>query len=69
MKKTDDGSKFDEGSPEWRSGLRHCLAELEASLQTRVRSRAVSQPAASLRVKRAGVKKKRGLAGHVSEDA
>ncbi|KAK6303930.1 hypothetical protein J4Q44_G00263840 [Coregonus suidteri] len=34
------------GPPEWCSGLRHCIAVLEASLQTRVRSRAVSpQPA------------------------
>jgi hypothetical protein len=32
--------------PEWRSGgLRHCISVLEASLQTLVRSQAVSQPA------------------------
>jgi hypothetical protein len=29
--------------PEWCSGLRHCIAMLEASLQTQVQSRAVSQ--------------------------
>ena len=33
------------GAPEWRSSLRHCISMLEASLQTLVRSRAVSQPA------------------------
>uniref|UniRef100_A0AAZ3Q813 Kinesin-like protein n=1 Tax=Oncorhynchus tshawytscha TaxID=74940 RepID=A0AAZ3Q813_ONCTS len=31
--------------PEWRSGLRHCILVLEASLQTLVRFQAVSQPA------------------------
>ena len=31
--------------PEWCSGLRHCIAVLEASLQTTVQSQAVSQPA------------------------
>uniref|UniRef100_A0AAZ3RKP9 U1-type domain-containing protein n=1 Tax=Oncorhynchus tshawytscha TaxID=74940 RepID=A0AAZ3RKP9_ONCTS len=31
--------------PEWRSGLRHCIGVLAVSLQTQVRSRAVSQPA------------------------
>ena len=30
---------------EWHSGLRHCISVLEASLQTLVRSQAVSQPA------------------------
>jgi hypothetical protein len=34
---------FTFGAPEWRSGLRHYIAELEASQQTLVRSRAVSQ--------------------------
>jgi hypothetical protein len=29
--------------PEWCSGLRHCIAVLEVSLQTLVRSQAVSQ--------------------------
>ena len=28
--------------PEWRSGLRHCVAMLEASLQTQVRSQGVT---------------------------
>ena len=28
---------------EWRSGLKHCIAVLEASLQSQVRSQAVSQ--------------------------
>ena len=32
-------------APEWRSGLRHCISVLEASVQTLVRSRAVLQPA------------------------
>jgi hypothetical protein len=31
-------------APEWCSGLRYCISVLEASLQTLVRSRAVSQP-------------------------
>ena len=30
---------------EWRSGLRHCISVLEASLQTLVQFQAVSQPA------------------------
>ncbi|XP_070295983.1 AT-rich interactive domain-containing protein 4B-like [Salvelinus sp. IW2-2015] len=30
-------------TPEWRSGLRHCISVLEASLQTLVRFQAVSQ--------------------------
>jgi hypothetical protein len=33
------------GPPKWRSGLRHCIAVLEVSLQTWVRSQAVLQPA------------------------
>jgi hypothetical protein len=32
------------GSPEWHSGLRHWISVLEVSLQTLVRSWAVSQP-------------------------
>ena len=32
-------------APKWCSILRHCISVLEASLQTLVRSRAVSQPA------------------------
>ena len=31
------------GSPEWHSGLRHCIAVLEAALQTRLRSKPLSQ--------------------------
>ena len=34
----------------WCSSLRHCIAVLEASLQIRLRSRAVLQPAASWKV-------------------
>ena len=36
---------FTRGPHEGRSGLRQCVTVLEASLQTLVRSRAVSQPA------------------------
>ena len=32
-------------APEWRSGLRHCISMLEASLQTLIRFQAVSQRA------------------------
>jgi hypothetical protein len=32
-------------APEWRNGLRHCISVLEESLQTLVRSQALSQPA------------------------
>ena len=35
------------GPPNWRSGLRHCIAVLEASLQLRVRSRALLKQAAT----------------------
>ena len=37
-------SLYNRKPPKWRRGLRHCIAVLEASLQTRVQSRAVSQP-------------------------
>ena len=37
--------KLPTGPPKWRSSLRHCIAVLEASLQIRVWSRAVSHPA------------------------
>ena len=40
------------GPPELHSGLRHCIAVLEASLQTRLRSQAVTQPAATGRLVR-----------------
>jgi hypothetical protein len=40
------------GPPKWHGGLRHCIAVLESSLQIRVRSQAVLQPAATGRTMR-----------------
>ena len=56
-------------APKWRSGLRHCISVLEASLQTLVRSWAVTQPAVIRRPTRrrtygtASSELKEGLAG------